>query len=410
MRLLIVTQYFWPENFRVNDLASDLIERGHKVTVLTGVPNYPEGKIFKDFSASPKNYSYYKGVEIARVPIVARGVGNFRLLLNYISYALSASIFGLWKIRGKEFDAIFVYEPSPITVGFPAIAIKYLKKAPLVFWVLDLWPDTLKAVGVVKSNWLLKVVGLAVAYIYKRCDLILAQSKSFIPQIKKYTSSKTPIKYFPSWPDLILTTKSNFKAPEIKNSDRFFNIIFAGNIGEAQDFESILLAANILKENQRVRWYIFGNGRRSKWLEEQVNLLGLEKVFFMMGAYPIERMPSFFSHANALLVSLRDRPIFSMTIPAKVQAYLASGKPIIAMLNGEGARVLLQSKAALVVRSGDYKSLAQAVVEMSRMDSNFLIEMGKNGPAFCDREFNRETLISKLERWLESVRIKNKIN
>jgi colanic acid biosynthesis glycosyl transferase WcaI len=410
LRLLIVTQYFWPENFRVNDLASDLIERGHKVTVLTGVPNYPEGKIFKDFSASPKNYSYYKGVEIARVPIVARGVGNFRLLLNYISYALSASIFGLWKIRGKEFDAIFVYEPSPITVGFPAIAIKYLKKAPLVFWVLDLWPDTLKAVGVVKSNWLLKVVGLAVAYIYKRCDLILAQSKSFIPQIKKYTSSKTPIKYFPSWPDLILTTKSNFKAPEIKNSDRFFNIIFAGNIGEAQDFESILLAANILKENQRVRWYIFGNGRRSKWLEEQVNLLGLEKVFFMMGAYPIERMPSFFSHANALLVSLRDRPIFSMTIPAKVQAYLASGKPIIAMLNGEGARVLLQSKAALVVRSGDYKSLAQAVVEMSRMDSNFLIEMGKNGPAFCDREFNRETLISKLERWLESVRIKNKIN
>lgn len=410
MRLLIVTQYFWPENFRVNDLASNLIERGHKVTVLTGAPNYPEGKILRDFSASPKNYSYYKGVEIVRVPIIARGAGNFRLLLNYISYALSASIFGLWKIRGKDFDAIFVYEPSPITVGFPAIAIKYLKKAPLVFWVLDLWPDTLKAVGVVKSNWLLKVVGLAVAYIYNRCDLILAQSKSFIPQIKKYTVSKTPIKYFPSWPDLVLTTKSNFKAPEIKDSDRFFNIIFAGNIGEAQDFESILLAANILRENQRVRWFVLGNGRRSKWLEEQVNLLGLEKVFFMMGAYPIERMPSFFSHANALLVSLRDRPIFSMTIPAKVQAYLASGKPIIAMLNGEGARVLLKSKAALVVRSGDYKSLAQAIEEMSSMDSNSLIEMGKNGPAFCDREFNRETLISKLERWLESVQIERKTN
>lgn len=356
MRLLIVTQYFWPENFRINDLALDFVNRGHDVTVLTGIPNYPEGKIFTEFIFHPKDYVFYKGIKIIRVPMFTRGVGNFGLILNYISFAFCASIIGSWKIKKKKFDVIFVYQPSPITVGIPAIVIKYLKKIPLVFWVLDLWPDTLKAIEIVKSEWLLKIVELLVYLIYKRCDLILVQSKSFMPQIKKYKTLKVPIEYFPSWPDLPLMTKANVKAPEIKYGSSYFNIIFAGNIGNAQDFESILLTANLLKKNNRIRWFILGNGSKFKWLEKQIKILGLEKVFFMMGHYPIERMPSFFSHADALLVTLKDRHIFSMTIPAKVQAYLTSGKPILGMLNGEGAQVLLESKAALVVPSGDYRS------------------------------------------------------
>ena len=404
--MLIVTQYFWPENFRINDLALDLIDRGHDVTVLTGFPNYPEGKIFRNFSLHPKDYLFYKGIKLVRVPILARGDGNFRLILNYISFALSASIVGLWKIKDKKFDVIFVYQPSPITVGIPAIAIKCLKKIPLVFWVLDLWPDTLKAIEIVKSEWLLNMVKLLVSYIYKRCDLILVQSKSFIPQIKKYKTLKVPIEYFPSWPDLALMIKSNMKAPEIKYDPSYFNIIFAGNIGDAQDFQSIVLTANLLKKNKKVRWFILGNGRKFNWLEKEIKILGLEKVFFMMGHYPIERMPSFFSHADALLVTLKDRHIFSMTIPAKVQAYLASGKPILAMLNGEGAEVLSESKAALVVPSGDYKSLGKAIIKMSKMDLNSLKRMGQNGPKFCEREFNRERLITKLEFWLESQKIK----
>lgn len=408
MRLLIVTQYFWPENFRINDLALDFVNRGHDVTVLTGIPNYPEGKIFTEFIFHPKDYVFYKGIKIIRVPMFTRGVGNFGLILNYISFAFCASIIGSWKIKKKKFDVIFVYQPSPITVGIPAIVIKYLKKIPLVFWVLDLWPDTLKAIEIVKSEWLLKIVELLVYLIYKRCDLILVQSKSFMPQIKKYKTLKVPIEYFPSWPDLPLMTKANVKAPEIKYGSSYFNIIFAGNIGNAQDFESILLTANLLKKNNRIRWFILGNGSKFKWLEKQIKILGLEKVFFMMGHYPIERMPSFFSHADALLVTLKDRHIFSMTIPAKVQAYLTSGKPILGMLNGEGAQVLLESKAALVVPSGDYRSLGEAIIKMSKMDLKSLKRMGQNGPKFCEREFNRKRLITKLEFWMKSLKIKKK--
>ncbi len=410
MRLLIVTQYFWPENFRINDLAIDLVQRGHDVTVLTGYPNYPQGNVFDEFVVSPESYSKHQGINIVRVPICPRRRGNFRLLLNYISFVLNASILGFWKIRHKNFDAIFVYEPSPITVGIPALVIKYFKKRPVVFWVLDLWPNSLKAIGVVKSNLMLRLIGFIVSFIYKRCDLILAQSKSFVSEIEKYCPLEKPIEYFPGWPDFLFEKQSKEKAPEIIEDASFFNIIFTGNIGEAQDFQSILLAANLLKTNKRIRWFILGDGRRCEWVKDQIKFLGLEKAFFMMGNYPIERMPSFFAHADALLVTLKNDPIFSMTIPAKVQTYLASGKPILAMLNGEGAQVLKDSGAALVVPSGDYISLVKAIVRMSDMDLNSRNLMGRRGTLFCKREFNKTLLMSKLECWLNNIRIQNELH
>jgi len=198
--ILVVSQYFWPENFRINDLAADFVRRGHKVTVLTGWPNYPDGQFFRDFQENPARFDEYKGVTVVRVPILPRGQGGVRLMLNYISFALSASLLGPWRLRQKKFDNIIAYEPSPITVGVPAVVMRAVKCAPLSLWVLDLWPETLEAIGVVRSKVMLKLVGCLVSLIYQGCDLILAQSKSFIPQIAKYAGSRKRIEYFPSWP------------------------------------------------------------------------------------------------------------------------------------------------------------------------------------------------------------------
>ncbi|WP_321392835.1 glycosyltransferase [uncultured Desulfuromusa sp.] len=186
MRILIVSQYFWPENFRINDLASELVKRGHDVSVLTGLPNYPAGKVFETFRKSPQKYESYHGCQIYRVPIFPRGSGSFRLLLNYVSYVVSACLIGGVKLRRAKFDIIFVYEPSPVTVCLPAIFIKAFKKIPIVFWVQDLWPETLEAIGIVKSQKLLRLIGVGVRYIYDRCDLILGQSQAFHAGISKY--------------------------------------------------------------------------------------------------------------------------------------------------------------------------------------------------------------------------------
>ncbi|WMP17960.1 glycosyltransferase family 4 protein [Thiothrix lacustris] len=404
MRLLVVTQYFWPENFRINDLVSELVKRGHQITVLTGQPNYPDGKIFPEFLTNRKAFSSYHGAEVIRVPMISRGKGGLRLIMNYFSFALNATLFGLWELRHRKFDAIFSFEPSPITVALPAIALRAQKKIPFTFWVLDLWPETLQAIGVVRSKKLLNIVGKLVSFIYKRCDLILAQSKSFIPQIKHYAGSPSRIEYYPSWSEQLFNLSTVLPAPEIKAEADVFNIMFAGNIGDAQDFPAILAAAELLKEHNRIRWLIVGDGRLAQWVTDEINHRNLQEHVLMLGRHPVERMPSFFKHADALLVTLKNEPIFGMTIPGKLQAYLAAGIPVVAMLNGEGAAIVKQSNAGIICPAGNYQELASAVLTLSEMSPEEHNQMGRNGTMLSETEFNRDHLISKLEGWLETIR------
>lgn len=406
MRLLVVTQYFWPENFRINDLVSELASRGHEVTVLTGKPNYPDGIVFGDFRESPSSFNTYNEAEIVRVPMLARGQGNVRLSLNYIAFALSASVIGPWRLYGREFDAIFVCQLSPITVGIPAIVMRIIKKAPLSFWVLDLWPETLEAVGVLRSKRMLKLVGKLSSFIYKRCDLILAQSKSFIPKIAQYAGSCARIEYFPSWAESVLNIQNVSLAPEVQLIEGVFNIVFAGNIGDAQDFPAILSAAELLKDHPNIRWLIIGDGRQARWVKDEIKRRGIQANVLMLGRYPVERMPSFFKHADALLISLKNEPIFAMTIPGKLQAYLAVGIPILAMLNGEGADIIRRADAGLTCPAGDHKALAEVALKLSVMSIEERSLMGVNGTAIGADEFGRDKLINQLEFWLENLKIK----
>jgi glycosyltransferase involved in cell wall biosynthesis len=403
VRILVVSQYFWPENFRLNDLVVELVKRGNDVTVLTGHPNYPEGKIFPEFKSNPESYEEYGGARVVRVPLFPRGVGSLRLMLNYLSFALSGSVLGPWRLRGKTFDVIFVCQLSPVTVGIPAAILRKLKSAPIVFWILDLWPESLRAVGVVRSPIILKGVGYLVSFIYRHCDLILAQSKSFIPEIKNYCSLNRWIEYFPSWSESVFDFASTTPAPEIPVASGVFSVMFAGNIGDAQDFPAILQAAEALRNDRRIRWLVVGDGRAAAWVRQEVEKRGLTDSVLMLGRYPLERMPSFYMRADALLVSLSDEPIFSMTIPGKLQSYLAAGKPVLAMLNGEGADLVQRSGAGLACRAGDGGALADAVLKLAMMSDDERKMMGNKALEFNTSEFDRATLISRLERWFEQV-------
>lgn len=400
MKILVVSQYFWPENFRINDLCAELASRGHEVTVLTGVPNYPEGEVFEDYINSPKNFNNYKGCKLVRVPMVSRGKGSsIKLMLNYLTFALSAMFIGGWKLQKKTFDVIFVFEPSPITVGLPAIYFKKIKKAPIVFWVLDLWPESLEATGVVKSKLILKTVGKLVSFIYNRCDLILGQSKGFYSAISCYCKDSSKIKYFPNWSENLFLSPSvepNAKIAEFNG----FKVLFAGNVGKAQDFSAILNMVNILKEQElNIKVFIVGEGRDLDWVKLEIKNRELSNYICLLGRHPLESMPDFFTSADALLVTLKDSPIFNLTIPGKIQSYMAARKPILTMLSGEGSKIVEEAGCGYIASSGDYKKLALNVINMSKLSSDELKEMGTKARRYSDIEFNRDKLISQLEGW-----------
>lgn len=404
MRLLIVTQYFWPEGFRINDLAGEFVRRGHHVTILTGLPNYPGGRILPEFRAHPRHFDSFEGARVVRVPILGRGSGGFRLALNYLSFAVSASLIGLWKLRGQDFDAIFVYEPSPITVGIPAALLRAVKNAPMTFWVLDLWPETLRAIGVIRSHFVINLIGQLVSAVYRRCDLILAQSRSFVPQIEaRCFIGGQRVEYFPSWAEAIFDSCEESDAPELPPKEGKFDILFAGNIGDAQDFPAILAAAERLQAYTDIRWLIVGDGRAAQWVSREITRRRLDASVIMLGRHSVERMPSFYRRADALLVTLKDEPIFAMTIPGKLQTYLMAGVPILGMLNGEGSRVIETAEAGLVCAAGDHEALSVAVLKMRSLPVTERIAMGSRGTDFGRREFDRIRLMDRLEHWLMTV-------
>lgn len=406
MRLLIITQYFWPENFRINDLVSGLAERGHEIVVLTGYPNYPGGTVFPAFRADPAAFRAFGAARVERVPLVARGSGGMRLVLNYLSFAFTASTLGAWRLRGQQFDAIFAYEPSPITVGIPAAVMRRLKRAPLAFWVLDLWPETLAAIGAVQSPALLRAVGKLVGFIYRRCDLILAQSRSFVPQIASYLPSAERIGYFPAWAEAALENVAAQPSAAVPSAPGSFSVMFAGNIGDAQDFPAVLAAAELLRDRQDIRWLIVGDGRAAGWLAAEVERRNLGSRFLLLGRHPLEQMPQFYCHADALLVSLRDEPVFALTLPGKLQSYLAAGIPVLAMLNGEAAEVVRRSGGGLTCAAGDAAGLAAAVLKLAMSSPAERAEMGRRGKAFSAKEFDRAMLITRLEEWLRKLAVR----
>jgi colanic acid biosynthesis glycosyl transferase WcaI len=397
VNILIVSQYFWPENFRINDLTRELVERGHCLSVLTGIPNYPVGKVFEAYKQDKDAFAFYEGAEVLRVPMFTRGQGNVSLFINYLSFVIGGCLYGPWRLRGKKIDVIFVFGLSPVTLALPAILLGRVKRVPVVMLVLDLWPESLAATGVLRSPRILSLVGYMVKFIYERCTLILGQSHSFLLSIAERCSNTDKIHYFPSWAEEVYNHSELIPAPEVPLQDGVFTVLFAGNVGEAQDFPAIMDAAEALKGNSSIRWIVVGDGRKSVWLQEEVMRRRLQDNVLLLGRFPVERMPSFYAHADALLVSLKKDPILSMTIPGKVQSYLMSGLPLIGMLDGEGAQVIIDSNAGLTCASSDGIGLASAILQMAATTTEQRHQLGLNGRAYAQKEFNRDLLMGRLE-------------
>jgi glycosyltransferase involved in cell wall biosynthesis len=401
MRILIVSQYFWPEDFRINDLVSGLKEKGHNLTVLTGIPNYPDGRIFSGYGYFKKRKDNFNDIPVLRAPLIPRGRGGgLRLALNFLSFALSAIILSPFYCRGK-FDIIFAFEPSPITVALPAIVLKGIKSAPFMFWMQDLWPESLSATGAIRSKTILRMVELMVRCIYKGCDKILIQSRAFSSSIIKQGGDPADILYYPnSAEDFYNPVELNPDAAEREFMPEGFCVTFAGNIGAAQDFNTILNAAVYLKNNKDIHWIIIGDGRLHSWVKEQIDKRGLKKSVHLLGRHPAVQMPRFFSLTDVLLVTLRKDPIFALTIPSKVQSYLACAKPVIAALDGEGAKVIEEAHAGLACPAENPEALAETVLRFYRMPKAERKSMGLNGRAYFEKHFERKMLLDQLENWM----------
>ncbi|PZW95455.1 glycosyltransferase involved in cell wall biosynthesis [Pseudomonas sp. 478] len=400
LKILVVTQYFWPENMRINDLVRDFAEAGHEVTVLTGLPNYPEGSVFTDYKTNPANFKEYFGARLIRVPIMPRGKRSLTLIFNYLSFFLSASTLGAIKLRNQKFDAIFVYAVSPIMAAIPAVILGRMKKTPVFIWVLDLWPETLRAVGVLRHPTLLAMVGRMVSWIYNRADYLLLQSEGFTDNVKQYCTKDISLErlvYFPSWAEDDFSVSSPISSSLLERDDSVFTVVFAGNLGEAQDFPAVLDAVESLKDRVSVRWVIVGDGRMSKWLSEQVGLRGLSNVL-LLGRHPLSAMPGLFACADALLVSLKTNDVFEKTIPGKVQAYLASSKPVLGMINGEAARIIEESGAGFACSSGDTQGLARITLKLATTDVAQRVIMGQAGRSYYLSHFSKPTLMLRLEK------------
>lgn len=402
MRILVITQYFHPEVFRINDLVEGLVERGHRVTVLTGKPNYPSGRFFSGYGFFGRSRERCLGADVVRVPLIPRFSGRgWQLMLNYLSFALFAMLLGPLRCRG-EFDLIFVFEPSPITIGLPARLLKAIKRAPLLFWVQDLWPESLSATGAITAPRLLALVSRLVRFVYRGCDQILVQSRAFVEKVVEQGGDAGRIRYYPNSAEALYRPLP--READIEDAlPEGFRILFAGNIGAAQSFETILAAADRLREHRHIHWIIIGEGRSFEWVKQQVATLSLADVVHLLGRHPVQSMPRWFAHADALLVTLKRDPIFALTIPSKLQSYMACAKPLVATLEGEGARVIDEAGAGVVVPCEDPDALARAVLEISTMPAEARQAMGHNGRAYFLKEFEREMLLDRLEAWMREA-------
>lgn len=387
-KILIISQYYKPEPFLINEIIDSLNIKGNEITVLTGLPNYPEGEIYEGYFPGT---TYENGIKIIRVNARPRKKGKINLFLNYFSFTFRSSL----KVLSlkKDFDLVYVYQLSPVFMGIPALIYKLKNKKKVLLYCLDLWPQSLVAGGIKTNSIVYKVFLLISKFIYNKVDEIQISSKLFEKYFKEELKIHKQMRYRPQYAnDIFLNTNSK---TEININKHNINLMFAGNLGEMQSIDTIIKAIQIL-DIPNLHLHIVGDGSNKKNLEELVTYLNINDKVTFHGRKPVELMPKFYANADALIVSLKDDDVISYTLPGKVQTYMASRKPIIGSINGEAANIIKTSKCGFVSPAEDVQLLSENIKAFSELNTAKRDALGENGYVYYINNFTKETFMNSL--------------
>ena len=382
-RILIYTNHFYPEQFKINEIVDWLSSKGSHIRVITGLPNYPSGKIIKRY---PDTFS--KKILINRLFLIPRGSGsNLMLISNYISYFISCFVFTIYiALFKKKYDVVFVHHTSPIFIAFHPVVYSFFKKTKKILWDLDIWPESLQAVGVVKSSYIISTLEIMVKWVYSKYDSILVSSKSLSSVVKQRFDGK--IIYFPNWADKVIEDNKIDDNNSFLINTKKFNIVYTGNIGKSQNFRALLKTIENVDDN--IHWTFVGDGRFKSQLINLIDLKNLSAKVSFIDQVNIDLIPSIVSKADSLFLSLKSDVIFSKTVPAKLQTYMALGKPIIGVLKGEGAQLIVDSNCGIVEENYNYEDLAKKINSFASKNRSELIKKGKNAKKYYFKHFSSQ--------------------
>lgn len=388
MKILVICQYYYPEPFRHPDICEELAKRGHDITVVTGLPNYPMGEIYEEYKKNKNRDEVLNGIKIHRCYTIGRKHGAIYRFLNYYSYAISSTRY-IKKMK-ERYDVVFVNQLSPVMMAKAALVYKKKYKTPVVLYCLDLWPESLVAGGISRNNMIYKIFHRVSENIYKQADKILITSRSFADYFEKEFGI-TETEYLPQYAEEIFTPEQCKK-----EKDEYIDLMIAGNIGAAQSIDTIIKAAQLTKDMSNLHWHIVGDGSELEKL--QTMALGMNQVIFH-GRKPLEEMPKYYSMADAMLVTMQKDPVLSLTLPGKVQTYMAAGKPIIGAIDGESLLVVADAKCGICGGAEDADILAANVRAFIKLDRE---KLEKNARIYYDEHFKKEIFIERIERHLTS--------
>ncbi len=400
--ILVVSQYFYPETFRINDMCLEWVKRGYKVTVVTGIPNYPMGKTFKGYGITKKRHEVWNGIEIYRIPLIPRGSGSLGMIANYLSFMVSGMLAG--KMKNIKADLVFSFEVSPMTQVMTGISFAKKLHVPHYLYVQDLWPENVITVTGIRNPLIIKPIDKMVDYIYKNSDQIFATSPSFVEAIcnRKVAVNREKVHYWPQYAEEFYKPIDKSIAKEVAAAygipnDDSFKIIFTGNVGTAQGIDILPQTAELLK-NENIKFVIIGDGRYLEKLVSDIKSRQLEKMFIFVARQPAEKIPVLLSACDVAFISFADDELWKMTIPAKLQSYMACGMPIIAVADGETKRIIEEAKCGWVCKMGDSRGLKKTIHEVMKID---LQEMMKHSLCYYNNNYKKEKVISKIMDYLD---------
>ncbi len=401
-RILIVGQHFYPENFRINDIATGFIEKGYKVDVLCGIPNYPSGSFYKGYGYFKKRKESYNGADVYRCGEIPRGNNSsLRIFLNYIWYPLT-SMLNIPRVLFKKYHKIFIYQTSPVMMGWAGLFLGRVKRVERTVYVLDIWPENLFTVLDVQNKFLRKIAFAYSRYLYRKPEKLIVLSEQCKDYMKSYLKESQQVEVIHQYCEDFYTEKKSDEQLVLRYKDSF-NIVFTGNLSPAQSLPTAISAVEILKNEgiENFKLIVVGDGMSRGELEAEVESRGLCEFIDFVGSFDALDMPKFFDIADTMIATMADIDNFDLTIPAKISSYIAAGKPLCVAMNGAAADLIHEIGCGVCSPSGDEKALADNLKYLINLDKEQILEMGEKASDYHKKVGCREKVLDKIIEYLE---------